>query len=428
MAYNSDVRTVNMKLEFWFDSGMVIVNKDNYLMHLDILEETGTGDDWVFGEISSNQLSIQLYNEGSIFTPTNKLSPYYNDIKSGLKIIPYVNVNGGSWRKMGEFFVEEWTAGLTSSFVNIIANDKMFKIFDSKPLELPLIRDISYVNYYTRIFDNLGLSVMVDPSITDVLSWAYVQESNAETIQKLVQSNMAICVSDRDGNISIKRVSGKGAAVATFSDSDQIKGIDAEHNINSGYTGTLVTYNRPQLGGEIELYSLDELNLPAGHYNHDKFEFSEPVIANISSITVDTKSRPINIGYKLTSNNMELSTINGATDMKASVIVKGIPLVESLMNLGQDGSNVLSLENEYIQDRSKAQEFKQVLDNSIGLDLNELSLNVRGNPSVQVGDKVKILSPMYSLSFDGIVKRANYHFDGALSGTLDVINVNMVGG
>lgn len=430
LEYNSDTRDIDMRLDFHFKSGILTVTKDNYLVEANILEETGSGDSWVLGDISSNELSIKLMNEGGIFTPNNANSAYYGEIKSGVMIIPHIRVNGGAWLKIGEFYVDEWVAGVTDSFANVVAYDVLYKMFDSKPVELPVYRNVKYSSFYSDIFRDLGLVASYDEGIrNDNIPWAYMLNANAETLQKLTQSAMAICSTDKDGKIYIRKIKDNAPIVATFSEHDQIIEINAEHNIQSRYSGALVTYNSPKQSRSTEIFSASDIDLTTGRQKLGKFQFSQSAVTSIDSIVAELAGGDnMNIAdIKGHSKGVELTTDEGINSRIKELTISGKHVIENKISVGEDTPDVLEIDNEFIQSRALATKFKSVLDRSRGLDLYEVSVDIRGNPTVDVGDKVKLSSPIFNLDFVGIVKRAEYTYDGALKGKLVVVSSELVG-
>lgn len=428
--YNGDVRDVEMKLDFHFESGVLSITKNNYLVEAKILEETGSGDNWVLGDLSSNELSIQLMNEGGIFTPNNKGSAYHGEIKSGIKIIPSIRINNGEWLKMGEYYVDEWVAGVTDSFANVVAYDRLYSMFDSKPVELPVYRDVQYSFFYDKIMGGLGLSPVYSSEVKSLrIPWAYMLNANAETLQKLTQSRMLVCSCNKDGDIYIRRVDGSAPVVATFSDFDQIIEINAEHNIQSRYSGSLVTYNTPKESRTAEIFSASDIDLTTGRQSLGKFQFSQPGITSIDSVIAelvggDTMEITEISGH---SKGVELITSAQGISRIKELNVSGRHIIENKISIGEDTPDVLEIDNEFIQRRGLASNFRSVLDRSRDVDLYEVSVDVRGNPTIDVGDKIRLNSPVFDLDFVGIVKRAEYTYDGALSGKLDVISTELIG-
>lgn len=429
LTYNDDVREVEMKLNFHFDNEVVSIDKDDYLVEVNILEETGSGDSWVLGDLSSNEISIKLMNENGRFTPTNESGPYYGQIKSGIKIIPSIRVNGGNWLKMGEYYVDEWSAGVTDSYANIVAYDRLYQMFDSKPVGLPVYKNTTYKEFYTSILSGLNLTPKFGSNMDDTLTWGYMLNANAETLQKLTQSLMAVCSCDKDGDIYIRKVTGGGEPVATFKDSDQIITIDAEHNINSKFDGSLITYNTPRESRSGELFSAQDIPVSRGVSKLGRFQFSQAAVTTLEGITSE-----LDVGGELSivdvegdSKSIQITVDEGTHSNISDLAITGKHVIENKISIGEETPNVLELENEFIQSRGKAMRFKNILDNTRGLGLYEVSVDIRGNPTVDVGDIVRIYSPLFNLDFKGIIKRAEYTYDGALSGKLVVINVNLVG-
>lgn len=111
LDYNADSRVIESKIEIFFDPTPITVDKDDFLIDWDVLEEVGTdSNNNPIGDTSANDFSFSLFNEEGIFSPANTAGPYYGKIKSGVKVIPYLRTKNTNWIQMGVFYVNEWNA------------------------------------------------------------------------------------------------------------------------------------------------------------------------------------------------------------------------------------------------------------------------------------------------------------------------------
>ena len=60
------------------------------------------------------------------------------------------------------------------------------------------------------------------------------------------------------------------------------------------------------------------------------------------------------------------------------------------------------------------------------LDVPVLEVSVRGNPLLEIGDAIHIGCPSKKVDFSGIIMRANYSFNGSLSCTLTLLNLDIL--
>ena len=92
-----------------------------------------------------------------------------------------------------------------------------------------------------------------------------------------------------------------------------------------------------------------------------------------------------------------------AADLK--VYGKTIGLTE--FTLSDDAAKQLSISNKYIQSTEYAEYYKSILNAFVNNDTPLLSLSIRGNPLLNIGDKVVVSSTKYNLNYTGIIQRMN---------------------
>ena len=83
--YNAESRYIHERFLIYFTSVPLEVTKSNYLVSSSVLEESSKLSDSPFGTITSNELTLSLFNESGLFNPQNTSSPYYGQIKKGIK-------------------------------------------------------------------------------------------------------------------------------------------------------------------------------------------------------------------------------------------------------------------------------------------------------------------------------------------------------
>ena len=90
--YNAESRYLHQLFKIHFSSSEVLeVTKSKYLISSSNLEESYKSSDSPFGDVTSNELTLTLYNENNIFNPINRASKYYGLIKRGVKIEAFIH-------------------------------------------------------------------------------------------------------------------------------------------------------------------------------------------------------------------------------------------------------------------------------------------------------------------------------------------------
>ena len=146
--YNASTRYLEQKAIIYFSSSNILeITRDNYLITSSALEEAHSRSGSVpFGGVTSNELSLELLNEGGIFSPTNNKSPYYGLMKKGIKIELFIRPVVESenedeqyeWDPLGVYYITDWQAKVTGMIATIVANDKLYKAFNKDLTTLPI--------------------------------------------------------------------------------------------------------------------------------------------------------------------------------------------------------------------------------------------------------------------------------------------------
>ena len=123
-------------------------------------------------------------------------------------------------------------------------------------------------------------------------------------------------------------------------------------------------------------------------------------------------------------------TITIATDNDAgrvtNITVQGTCLEYTQLHIKDNVPNVLSVDNNLIQSAYQASLYKNTLTKFVHATIPELTLVIRGNPLMEIGDVISVHSVKYKVDFVGILKRAEYKFNGSLSCTITLLNAEVV--
>ena len=430
--FNAHSRCILLKLDIFFDGlqkDPLTVTREDYLIDADILDEAGAEDNNPLGAISANELSSSLYNEDGIFSPTNPESPYYGKIKVNVPIIPYMkpDMDDGTevnWIKMGVYYVSDWNATVTGAAASITANDKLQQVFLEPAPVIPVGLNRTQAAFFQEVFDALGYAAKISQDLNATLLYTFTEGEQKKFLQEMLQGAIAYCTCDKNGGIVIEPLDSTRPLRATITDADQIISVDAEQSIVKTYGGVELTYVLPQLTEAIQLLEIKEANVPAGIFTHNKVAFSKgpaKVITNVCAIT-ENKEVAI-VDYVNSPWDITLITKNESTTKATSdLAVYGIAVdfVETILT--DNVSNVLKVKNRYIQSTEYAIKYKEMLEAFVNSDMPTLTLQVRGNPLLNVGDKIRVQSERYNLDFTGVLQRINYKYVGSLSCEITLLN------
>ena len=67
-----------------------------------------------------------------------------------------------------------------------------------------------------------------------------------------------------------------------------------------------------------------------------------------------------------------------------------------------------------------------MLEAFVNSDMPTLTLQVRGNPLLNIGEKLRVQSDKYNLDFTGIIQRINYRYEGFLSCEITLLNSSIL--
>ena len=391
--YNSSTRYLEQKAIIYFSSSNILeITRDNYLVTSSVLEEAhAQSGSAPFGGVTSNELSLELLNEGGIFSPTNNKSPYYGLMKKGIKIELFIRPVVESenedeqyeWDPLGVYYIVDWQAKVTGLIATITANDKLYKAFSKDLTALPISRNKTQKEFYEYIFDNLGLQGDIDKTLNTLIRYAYIDKSTKELLSMLNMSALADCFCKHDGTLKVQHLTNIPALRATITDNDQVLFAKIEQSLDYDYDGVNLVYNLPQESDVRCVLSLKDMIIPKGTSKRNNvsltgtpllklcYSILSGVKAHISSI----EATPVSVNFSI--DNPEVETEDCTID------IYGTLLVNNEITLGKEVENCLVINNLYIQEAAYANIVYNHLNAYIRNLLPILKLEVRGTPNLE---------------------------------------------
>lgn len=435
--FNAHSRCILLKLDIFFDglqNEPLTVTRSDYLIDAELLEEAGAEDSNPLGAISANELSFSLYNDNGIFSPTNPNSPYYGKIKTNVPIIPYMKpeldeVTDANWIKMGIYYVSDWNATVTGAAASITAEDKLQQVFLEPAPVIPVSLNKTQAAFFQEVFDALGYAAKISQSLNATLLYTFTEGEQKKYLQEMLQGAMAYCLCDKNGDIVVEPLDGSKPLRATITDADQVISVEAKQSIIKSYSGVELTYALPQLTEAIQLLQVKEVNVPPGIFTHNKVAFNRGPVKVVTNAYALTESKEVTIVDYISSPwDITLVTRNESAQTTSDLAVYGIAVdfVQSILT--DNVSNVLKVTNRYIQNTAYANQYKAILEAFVNSDMPTLTLQVRGNPLFNIGDKIRVQSANYNLDFTGILQRVRYKYIGSLSCEITLLNSDIFGG
>lgn len=423
--YNADSRAIVAKIEIFFDPTPITITRDDYLIDYDVLEEVGSdANDNPIGNTSANEFSFALLNDNGIFNPTNAAGPYYGKIRSGIKIIPYIRTAATNYVQMGVFYVNEWLATVTSLQATVSCYDELNSVFSGASARPAIQTQRTFAQAYDHFMTSLGLTADIDSTLTELLDWWYIRSANKATLQELSTASMSGCFCGRDGVILVRNMTTPKEVRAVLTDQNQLISADITSSLNKEHDGVYIILNRHQLTELLELLNIKDFMLDQGTYTSDITQFNTVPVVRIESVNFNTKlpncqfrnflATPYEISYVAQNNNLE-STL-------ANLSIYGRSLETAKSEFINMGNNPLPLDNVYVQTIAAANTVGRVFSKFTESDLPFLDISIRGNPLLQLGDKITVQSTKYALNFTGYILRQQFTYTGALRAQLRLID------
>ena len=435
--YNAETRYLEQKVVIHFPGITPLeITRDNYIVTTSILEEAhASSGSAPFGGVTSNECGVDLINEGGIFSPTNTASPYFGKMRRGVKmevfIRPKIESDNPdelySWDSMGVFYVTDWNATVTGLIATVTGNDKMYSVFTGDVLSYPIRRGITQADFYLDIFRLLGISATVDSTLTEILKYAYVTDKVKDLLSKLGVSSLADCFCNHMGNVRVVDLTAPKELRATITDADQIIDAKIEQALLSGYDGAAVTCNAPQEGKLENILSLTELFVKEGIETTKNVSLVKSPLVRLcylkltgapDAIVKEARATPSTLTYTI--DNAGVAGENCVLD------AFGTYIETNKMLLTDEGDNLLSVDNIYIQTQEYARKVYNHLKAYVNNVLPVLELVVRGNPKLELCDMIRAVSDKYNLDYTGLLIKQEFIYDGGLSSKITLLNINIL--
>lgn len=430
--FNNASRYLDTRLDIYFTSTPLTVSKTDYLIDADWLEEGSAESSNPFGVISSNELSFRLFNKHSMFSPTNPSGPYYGLIKSGVKVVLYIRPlydnEEVEWVELGTYYVTGWHTQVTGAYADVVANDEWYDIFNSPDPNYPIEPDTTYYRYLTGFFNLLGFNVDVDPALNRGLEYGYVEGSIKDFMQEFTAASLSYVTSSKNGRPRIGALTNTGPVRATLTDANQIITVTSKQSITRAYDGVELTYSVPQISAPTSLVRLNGQVFTQGINEISNVALKGPLLQVAAANIKSTSNAVLLNSYHATQwlITLFIECLEEYGDGDIEVFGKVLNNID--FTLADDSLTLFTVANRYIQTQAYAKYYKSILNAFVNSNTPLLSLEIRGNPLLNIGDKVLVSSAKYNLTYSGIIQRMDYRNSGGLRCNMTLLNTNIIQG
>ena len=441
--YDNDVRYLDVEIRIYFGEEPLIINRDNYLVSFNMLEEL-TSDSEIYGYISSNEFDFELYNENDMFTITNENGPYYGKIDTNVKVEVKIreDISNSEFATLGTYYVTDWVCNQNSNIVSVSCNDKLYTILQSKEIKSDVYENISVSDFFKVIFSNLGLKeneYNISNSLNDsFIKYAYILPNEiSNTFTELCVAHLLYLYVDRNDVICVKPVNELSSNIGTLTENNQILECNIEQSLSGTYSVVEVEYGNYEINTDAQLLNVN--TTIATGLNSIKDDGKSDVIINVDYITINSESDNINVtDFKYNSSNIEVIVNNTSSDssnvninvigsiLKNTITTKLTYEDKTLINrMGYKAKTVSSV---FIDDVNKANEIKDILSKYISNTSPYVNVLIRGNPIIQLGDVLTISSEVDKVNVEIMVTKQELSFNDSLECRLTGIDTSMLKG
>lgn len=411
-ALDAQSRQIKLKAIIHFSSPLTITGAD-YLIGMDSLEEEYLDSSNIFGLLSANECSLKLLNTDRVFSVTNTSSPYYGQLKPGVKVEVILQVYTTTFVDvpLGTFYAVEWPTGTTGTFVEVLCRDRLF-IENNKTVSAITVQQyITVKEAIEALFVNAGTTgYSVDSSLTYTMPyWFHGDSTLGEQLQKFVSGyGCRVYVNKVDG-IVVKKAR-TSSSVATLTGANQILTLKGSADSRYLFSEVAVTYtNYTEVEASYERVLAPGTNTIATLKATKKVN---KMFSNVIITSVDCSSYKIDLvspGYGDT--KVTVTAIDTAEEV---LVTTDSGLVSSF------GSVVKKLDSTIIQDAAEATLIAQEALDSVVIE-KVIILQVRGNVALELGDKVTVTNNATATTGTYHITKIKYEFNGSLSGTYTLL-------
>jgi len=423
--YNASSRSLSVEIDIYFSSGTLTVTESNYLLSFDLLEELGADDaNSAIGTTSSNELDIKLLNKDGLFSPTNSTSIYYGSMTAGTKVVARIKpVDSTEWDELGTFYVSDWSTEITSLETSVTCYDKLQSVLNLDPPAAAALSDISFVDAFNVYLNKLNIAHNVDTSINGEMSWWYPSTDVSSTLKYMTNACIAATFCGRNDEVEVRSMTKQQSVAATLTDGNQIISASIPSTISKEFDGVLISINNTQLSDIDTILTIKDYTALAGENTSSSISLGTSPVATIESMRVNSSDDSVDIvGYEHSTYTCTITTSNSLADKSTEIEMLGKTIEVVKETAESYGNSPMTFDNIYAQNSTVCDTASDVFSRYISNQIPTMELSIRGNPTLQLGDKINVISEKYNLNYTGVLQRASYKYAGSLSCTITLIN------
>lgn len=416
------------------------------ILSMELLEERSADNASLpFGNISSNQFSLKLFNKGREFD-FGSGSAISNLVKPMRKIIPYIGAHGASGEiehvPLGAFWSQEWDVPDDDIFAETVALD-LFSLMDKTDYSPGLLTNITLYDIIEAACQDFGMlagSYWIDPTLdVEIIPYAYIDKTkHREAIRLAVEAGLATATMDRLGVLRIE-----GHDFMRLNNTESEKAISAAEYFTRKNPSrfsqicNVVNVNALPLSPDASpslVYQNTQVVIPAGESVTVTAIYTDKPVLSASASLVSppggvsiTGSTYYPWGADVTIHNSGGAEATVELDVSATVL----RVSSGSKAQARDESSIAEFgelaydfpDNPLIQSHAIAQEIADIILASYANARRDLSQEWRGDPALELGDRITTDDSRNSQNQYYIV-RQSLAWDGTLRANHDCIAVS----
>jgi hypothetical protein len=405
------------------------------LMSVKLLEEREASQGSLpVGNISSNEITLALNNEDKKFDIDNENSPLKNLLKPNRRIQVWLGTetsSGEEWVPLGTFWSLDWDSPDDTLEATVTARDRMELLRKSTFQTSQVLQNKTLYELAEDVLQDAGLNsneYIIDTDLQNIIipyAW-FNPMSHREALRFIAEAGLAAAFQNRDGKIQIESflISGD-EPVLEITEDDYFPPLRAPSRQDQVANEVIVDTQplRPATTSEEVYRSNEPITIPGSSTKTiTAFYNKAPVIEAQSSL--DSPPAGVSITeatYYGWGASIKIQNTND-TDKQVTLVIQGKPLIVQNKEraIARDETSitengVLRFEfpaNPLVQKLAQAQAIADALLASVKDPRRDIEVDWRGNPALELGDRVKVKGKDYH------VIRQEIDWAGALSARL----------
>ena len=388
------------------------------LVSLRLLEEREASQGSLpVGNISSNEITLALNNESKKFDIDNEQSPLKNLLKPNRRIQAWLGTEIGGdmeWVPLGIFWSLDWDSPDDTLEATVTARDRMELLRKGTYQTSQVQQNKSLYELAEDVLQDAGLNsneYIIDTDLQNIIvpyAW-FNPVSHREALRQIAEAGLAAAFQNRDGKIQIESFLITGdEPVLEITEDDYFPPLRAPSRQDQVANEIIVDTQplRPASAAEEVYRSNEPITIPASTTKTiTAFYNKTPVIEAVASLDNPPAGVSITeVTYYGWGATVKIAN-STSTDQQVVLVIQGKPLtvqgkerviVRDEASITENG--VLTFEfpaNPLVQTLAQAQAIANTLLASVKDPRRDIEVDWRGNPALELGDRVTVKGKDY---------------------------------